>query len=174
MVIPRKASSAARRSRGGAPGFVTRATFGLSSSRTAAPLATGVAMRSLGVCAPAFLGALVLAGSPLSAQRKELTVLAGANYSGATGGNLAKSQSRSGFLGGLSLRLPRSSQVSFQTEFLVVQRRLSGERAPSSAPPIQVGPISDAARLLYAEVPLMIRFQRGYSTERVMRPFLTL
>ena len=131
-------------------------------------------MRSLGVCAPAFLGALVLAGSPLSAQRKELTVLAGANYSGATGGNLAKSQSRSGFLGGLSLRLPRSSQVSFQTEFLVVQRRLSGERAPSSAPPIQVGPISDAARLLYAEIPLMFRFQRGYSTERAMRPFLTL
>src|SRR5436190_1157027 len=89
--MPRKASSAARRSRGGAPGFVTRATFGLSSSRTAAPLATGVAMRSLGVCAPAFLGALVLAGSPLS-----------------------------------------------------------------------------------AEIRLMFRFQRGYSTERAMRPFLTL
>ena len=64
--------------------------------------------------------------------------------------------------------------MSFETQFLVVQRRLSGERAPSSAPPIQVGPISDAARLLYAEIPLMFRFQRGYSTERPMRPFLTL
>jgi hypothetical protein len=131
-------------------------------------------MRSLGVYAPAIVGALVLAGSPLSAQRKELTVLAGANYSGATGGSLAKSQSRSGFLGGISLRLPRSSQVSFETQFLVVQRRLSGQRAPSSAPLVEVGPISDAPKLLYAEIPLMLRFQQGYSTERPMRPFLTL
>src|ERR1051325_8514718 len=116
MVMPRKASSAASRSRDGPPGFVARTAFGLSSARTASLLATGVAMRSLGVCALALLGALVPAGSPLSAQRKELTLLAGANYSGATGGNLAKSQSRSGFLGGLSFRLPRTSQVSFQTD----------------------------------------------------------
>jgi outer membrane protein with beta-barrel domain len=131
-------------------------------------------MRSLGVCAPAVLTALVLAGSPLSAQRKELTVLAGANYSGATGGNLYKTQSQSGFLGGLSFRLPRSAQVSFQPEFLVIWRRLSGERAPSTLPPVQVGPISDAAKLLYAEIPLMLRFQRGYSSERPVRPFLTV
>jgi len=131
-------------------------------------------MRSLGSCAPAVLAALVLAGSPLSAQRKELTVLAGANFSGATGGNLYKTQSQSGFLGGLSFRIPRSAQVSVQAEFLVIERRLYGERAPSTLPPIQVGPISDGAKLVYAEVPVMLRFQRGYSTERPVRPFLTL
>lgn len=133
-------------------------------------------MRSLGVCAPAVVAALVLAGSssPLSAQRKELALLAGANYSGATGGNFYKSQSQSGFLAGVSLRMPRSAQVSIQAEFLVVERRLFGERAPSTLPPIQVGPISDGAKLFYAEIPLMLRFQRGFSTQRPVRPFLTL
>ena len=131
-------------------------------------------MRPLGWCAPAVLAVLLVGGSPLAAQRRELVVLAGVNYSGATGGNLDRSESRAGFLGGVSLRMPRSARVSFQTDFLVVERRLFGERAPSTLPPLQVGPISDAATLLYAEIPLTFRIQSGYSTVRPVRPFLVL
>jgi len=107
-------------------------------------------------------------------QRRELTLVAGGNYTGVTSGTLFKSESRTGFQAGLSLRSPRSSRFSFQSELLLVQRRIYGERAPSNLDPLQVGPISDAAKLLYAQVPLLLRFQHGYSTERPVRPFLVL
>jgi hypothetical protein len=131
-------------------------------------------MRPFGWCATAVLAALVAGRSPLAAQRRELTVIAGMNYSGATGGNFQKTESRAGFLAGVSLRMPRSARVSFQTEFLLVERRLFGQRAPSTLPPLQVGPISDAAKLLYAEIPITLRFQRGYSTLKPVRPFFVL
>ncbi len=109
---------------------------------------------------------------PLEAQRRELTLLAGSNYTGASGGNVFKSTARQGFLGGVSLRMPRSAKFSFQSEIILIKRNLFGERAPSSEPPLLAGPKSDDARLLYAQIPLLLRFQRGYSTEHPVRPFL--
>lgn len=111
---------------------------------------------------------------PLPAQRRELALVAGGNYSGATGSNLARSTSRLGYQAGVSLRMPRSARFSFQAEFLLVQRKLLGERAPSSEPPLLAGPKSDDAKLLYAQVPFLLRFQRGFSTVHPVRPFLTL
>ncbi|NOT08016.1 MAG: outer membrane beta-barrel protein [Gemmatimonadales bacterium] len=108
------------------------------------------------------------------AQRQELAVVAGATYTGATGPRLHKTQSLPGFMAGLSLRLPRSPQISFQSEFLISQRRFTGSRAPSTEDPLLVGPQSDAQNLIYALVPLGLRFQQGYSTERPVRPFLSL
>jgi hypothetical protein len=118
--------------------------------------------------------AVTLSGGPLAAQRREVAVVAGVNYTGATGGDLAKSQGRAGFLAGVSIRLPRTSRFSFQTEFLVVERRVYGERPPSTQSPTLVGPKSDAARLFYAQIPLLLRFQQGYSAVRPVRPFLVL
>jgi hypothetical protein len=125
---------------------------------------------------PAFLLVLSAAGAaaPLAAQRRELTLLAGGNFSGASGGGIDKSQARAGFQAGLSLRMPRSPMLSFQTEVLVVQRRLFAERAPSTLPSQQVGPRSDAPNLIFAQIPLLLRIQRGYSTRRPVRPFLLL
>lgn len=107
-------------------------------------------------------------------QRRELTLVAGGNYTGVTSGTLFKSESRTGFQAGLSLRSPRSARFSFQSELLLVQRRVYGERAPSNQNPLLVGPISDAANLLYVQVPLLLRFQHGYSAQRPVRPFLVL
>jgi hypothetical protein len=126
------------------------------------------------------LTVLVLAGGAGAAvpealaQRRELTVVVGGNYTGVTSSTLFKSESRTGFQGGISLRIPRSPRFSFQSELLLVQRRIYGERAQSSQNPLLVGPISDAANLLYAQIPLLLRFQHGYSTERPVRPFLVL
>jgi hypothetical protein len=131
-------------------------------------------MRLSGALIPVLGLAVSLAGSPLAAQRRELTFLMGANLTGATGPKLFKSASRSGFLGGVSLRMPRSARVSFETELLLVQHRLSGARAPSTAPPVTVGPLSDAPNLLYVQIPMLLRFQQGYSSERPVRPFLQL
>jgi len=113
-------------------------------------------------------------GGPLAAQRREIAVTAGVNYSGATGGGLSKSTPKMGFLAGVSIRLPRTSRFSFQTEFLIVERRLLGERPPSTQSPTFVGPRTDFARLFYAQVPLLLRFQQGYSAVRPVRPFLVL
>jgi len=113
-------------------------------------------------------------GTRLSAQRKELTLIGGATYSRASGPNLSRTQGRAGFLGGLSLRLPRSAQVSFQSEFRVTQRRLFGERAPSTLPPIQSGPRTDEPNIIYGEVAVLFRMQQGYSMQRPIRPFLLL
>lgn len=118
--------------------------------------------------------AVIFCGGPLAAQRREVALVAGVNYSGATGGGLTKSRAQTGFLAGISLRLPRTDRFSFQTEFLVVERRLYGERAPSTQDPRFVGPRTDAARLFYAQVPLVLRFQQGYSAVRPVRPFLVL
>jgi hypothetical protein len=112
--------------------------------------------------------------APAWAQRRELTALAGGTFTGATGGNFETMQARPGFVAGVSLRLPRTSQFSLETQALVVQRRLFGQRPPSSQPPLQAGPLADAANLLYLEVPLLLRFQRGYSTVRPVRPYFTL
>jgi hypothetical protein len=105
------------------------------------------------------------------AQRKELAIVAGGNYSNVTGGSVFKSTARSGFQFGLSFRSPRSPLISFQSELLVIQRRLYAERAPSTLPPLQAGPLADAANLVFAQIPLLLRLQRGYSTERSIRPF---
>ena len=118
--------------------------------------------------------AVIFCGGPLAAQRREVAVVAGVNYTGATGGSLAKSTAQMGFVAGASLRLPRTARFSFQTEFLVIERRVTGERVPSTLSPTLAGPKSDAARLFYAQVPLLLRFQRGYSAVRPVRPFLVL
>jgi hypothetical protein len=113
-------------------------------------------------------------GATLSAQRRELTLVAGANLSGASGGSVASSKSRTGFQAGLSLRFPRGPTLSFQTELLVSQRRFFGEREENNLPPTLAGPRSDAANMLYAQIPLLLRLQKGYSTQRPVRPFLAL
>jgi hypothetical protein len=118
--------------------------------------------------------AMTVSGGGLAAQRREVAVVAGVNYTGATGGSLAKSKAQTGFLAGASLRLPRTARFSFQTEFLVVERRVYGERAPSTNSPTLAGPKTDFARLFYAQIPLLLRFQQGYSAVRPVRPFLVL
>lgn len=119
--------------------------------------------------------AIGAAGSPLAAQRRELTLFAGGNFSGAAGGGrIDQSEARAGFQVGLSLRMPRSSMLSFQTELLLVQRRLYAARAPSTRPSREVGPRSDAPNLLFAQIPLLLRIQKGYSTVRPLRPFLVI
>ena len=121
---------------------------------------------------------LVLSGiaavSPLAAQRRELTMLFGGTLTGASGDNLATTRARGGFAAGVSLRLPRSSQFSLETQALFVQRRLFGQRPATTAPPLAAGPLADAASLSYLEVPIMLRFQRGYSMVRPVRPYLTV
>ncbi|HEU5218118.1 MAG TPA: porin family protein [Gemmatimonadales bacterium] len=124
-------------------------------------------MRAVSVSAVLLLLSAGPAVAPLAAQRQELTLLAGGNFSGASGDRVAKSTARTGFQVGLSLRLPRSPMLSFQTELLVIQRRFLAERASTSQ-----GPRSDAPNLLYAQIPLLMRVQRGYSTQRPLRPFL--
>jgi hypothetical protein len=109
--------------------------------------------------------------APLAAQRRELAVIAGGNYSSASGGRIDHAEAHMGFQGGLSLRLPRSPMLSFQIDFLLVQRRFFAARAPSTLPSSQVGPRSDAPNILFAQVPLLLRFQKGYSTERPIRPY---
>lgn len=124
-----------------------------------------------GVLTLALAGATAL---PVSAQRRELALTMAATYTGATGPLLEKTSGKMGFMAGIQLRLPRSARFSFQSEFLVVHRRLIGERAPSSLPPSLVGPEADFARLTYLEVPLMLRFQRAYSLDAPIRPFLVV
>lgn len=124
----------------------------------------------------ASLLALVVCGAvvPAVAQRRELSFVAGGTLSGATGNNLAEVHERPGFVAGLSIRLRRTSEFSLQTDLLVVQRRLLGRRPPSTQPPLQVGPLTDAADLVFVQVPLLLRFQRAASPTRAMRPWLVL
>jgi len=128
------------------------------------------------VTVSAFLLTLTVAatGSPLAAQRRELTLLAGGNLSGATGPRVARSESRVGFQGGLSLRMPRTSTVSFQVELLLVRHRFYAERATPSQSSVILGPKSDAPSILYAKLPILLRLQKGFSTERPIRPFLLI
>jgi len=112
-------------------------------------------------------------GAPLQAQRREFAFLAGANLSSASGPQVEVSEARAGFYLGASLRLPRSARFSLQTDLLVVGRRFYGERAPSTENPLLIGPFSDAAALTYVQLGMQARFQRGYSTVRPVRPFLT-
>ena len=120
------------------------------------------------------LGFSCLLSLPAAAQRRELTLLAGGTLSSASGTYLANVEKRPGFVVGLSLRLPRTARFSLESQLLVVQHRLFGERAASDNPPLQTGPLSDAANLLYLEIPILLRFQQGYSTLRPVRPYLTL
>jgi hypothetical protein len=112
--------------------------------------------------------------APAMAQRKELTLLAGGTLTGASSGNLEHVQARPGFVAGLSVRLPRAARFSLETQALVIQRRLFGQRPPTTQPPLQAGPLADAANLWYIEVPILLRFQQGYSMVRPLRPYLTL
>lgn len=117
------------------------------------------------------VAAILAAASPLAAQRKELTVFGGANLSGASGADIASSESRTGWQFGANIRLPHSPRLSFQAGLVVVQRRFAAARAPSTLPPLIVGPRQDEPELLFAQIPLMLRFERGYSTERPVRPY---
>ena len=123
-------------------------------------------------------GVLVLtAGLAISqgaAQRRELTVIAGGTFSGASGDNLDKQEIRPGFTAGISLRIPRTSRFSLETQLLVTQRHLFGQRPPSSSIPQVTGPFAEDANLLFVEAPILIRFQQGYSTARLFRPFFQL
>ena len=110
--------------------------------------------------------------SQLRAQRRELTLLAGSTLSGASGDHLDQLTKQAGFAAGLSLRLPRSPQFSLQTELLIVQHRLRGQRPSGNAPPLAVGPFADAANLWFVNIPVLLRFQRGYSSRRPIRPYL--
>lgn len=131
-------------------------------------------MRAAPISALLLVLSICTAAAPLVAQRRELTLLVGGNLSGASGGRIAKSESRTGFQGGLSVRLPRSAMIYFQPEVLLVQRRFYAERTPSAQSAQLVGPFSDAPSMLYVQIPLLMRIQRGYSTERTVRPFLVL
>ena len=111
---------------------------------------------------------------PALAQRRELTVLGGGNLSGATGPNLFRGQTRAGFVGGLSLRLPRTPRFSVQTELLIARHQLFGQRAATTQPPLQAGLLADEAQLLSLEIPVLLRFQRGYSQLLPVRPFMVL
>jgi hypothetical protein len=115
-----------------------------------------------------------LVSAPLAAQRKEVSVLAGGTLSGATGNYLASVDKRPGFAAGFSIRLPRTPQFSLESQLLLIQHRLQGQRPTSGNPPLQTGPLSDAANLLYLEVPILLRFQRGYSSQRPLRPYFSL
>ena len=120
--------------------------------------------------------ALVLSAGvvPALAQRRELSFVAGGTLSGATGNNLAEVHERPGFVAGVSIRLRRTSEFSLQPELLMVQRRLMGRRPPSTQPPLQVGPLTDAADLVFLQVPLLLRFQRSATPRRAVRPWLTV
>jgi len=124
--------------------------------------------------AVALLGLTCLLAASAGAQRRELTFLAGGTLSGASGGALSEVDQRTGLAGGLSLRLPRSPRFSLETQLLAVQKRLVGQREPSTAPPIQVGPRSDDINLWYIEADILLRVQRGYSTMHPVRPFFQL
>jgi outer membrane protein with beta-barrel domain len=124
--------------------------------------------------AVSLFGLVCLAVTPALAQRRELTAFAGGTLSGATGNYLASVEKRPGFALGLGLRIPRSPRFSFETQLLVVQHRLLGQRAGSTNPPLQTGPLADAANLLYVEIPVLLRLQQGYSTVRPVRPYLVL
>jgi hypothetical protein len=121
-----------------------------------------------------FLLVLSAVSAPLSAQRREVAVIAGGNFSSASGGRIDHAEAHMGFQGGLSLRIPRTPKLSVQVEFLLIQRRFFAARAPSTLPSSQVGPRSDAPNILFAQVPLLLRFQRGYSTERPIRPYFVV
>jgi hypothetical protein len=116
---------------------------------------------------------LAAAASPLAAQRRELALLAGPNLSGATGDAIVRQASHAGYYAGFALRLPRSPQLSVQTDFTILQRSLYAERARSTLDPVLVGPFSDDARLTYAQLGIQARIQRGYSMVQPVRPFLT-
>lgn len=131
-------------------------------------------MRAATFSAPALAIAVALLVSPLAAQRRELAIVAGPNLTGASGGGVVKSTARSGFVAGLSLRIPRSDRFSFQTELLLVQHRLKGERGPSNLTPVESGPVSDDANLFYAQLPMLLRFQRGYRSDATLRPFFVV
>jgi hypothetical protein len=105
----------------------------------------------------------------LQAQPRELTLVAGANLSGASGPVVGRSEARSGFQAGLSLRFARGPRLSLQSEVMLVQRRIYGERGPGSP-----GPISDAANLLYFQIPVLFRFQQEPGAGRGVRPFLVV
>ena len=112
--------------------------------------------------------------TPALAQRKELTLLAGGTLSGASSGNLDELQARPGFVAGVSLRLPRTARFSLETQALVIQRRMFGQRPATTQPALQAGPLTDAPSLWFIEVPILLRFQQGYSTVRPVRPYLSL
>jgi hypothetical protein len=120
------------------------------------------------------VSALLLVPGIAEAQRRELSFLAGATYTRASAPLLSNVTGHLGFLGGLSLRLPRGQRLAMEVDFLVVHRRLTGERAPSTAPPAFAGPEADFAKLTFVEIPLMFRFQEPYRTYRPVRPFLLL
>jgi hypothetical protein len=119
------------------------------------------------------VGSLLLA-HPSEAQRRELSFLAGGTYTRASGPLLAAVSGHAGLLAGMTLRLPRGQRVAMEMDFLVVHRRLTGERDPSTAPPAFAGPEADFAKLTFFEIPLMLRFQEPYRTYRPVRPFLFL
>jgi hypothetical protein len=121
----------------------------------------------------ALVWALLLA-HPSEAQRRELSFLAGGTYTRASGPVLAGVSGHAGLLAGMSFRLPRGHRVAMEVDFLVVHRRLTGERDPSTVPPTFAGPEADFAKLTFFEIPVMIRFQEPYRTYRPVRPFLVL
>jgi hypothetical protein len=108
------------------------------------------------------------------AQRRELSFLAGGTFSKASGSLLTNVAGHAGVLAGMTVRLPRGQRLAMEVDFLIVHRRLTGERAPSTAPPAFAGPEADFAKLTFVEIPLMFRFQEPYRTYRPVRPFLFL
>jgi hypothetical protein len=108
------------------------------------------------------------------AQRRELSFLAGATYTGATGPLLDDVSGHVGVVGGMTLRLPRGHRIAMEVDFLIVHRRITGERSPTTAPPAFAGPEADFAKVTFLEIPLMFRFQEPYRSYRPVRPFLLL
>jgi len=117
---------------------------------------------------------LMLLTCPAEAQRREMSVLLGGTYSGASGPLLASVSEHTGFLGGITLRLPRSHRISLEADFLIVHHRLTGTRFPSDLPVEFAGPESDYAKVTFVEIPLMFRLQEPYRSFSPVRPFLQL
>jgi len=111
---------------------------------------------------------------PAVAQHRELSFRAGGTLSGATGGNLGTVHERPGFVAGLSLRFQRTQEFAIQGDLLVIQRRVLGRLPAGTQPSLLTGPLTDAANLLFLQVPLLLRFQRRYALGRSVRPWLVI
>jgi hypothetical protein len=131
-------------------------------------------MRVWQVRAVGALALAVLHSGSSEAQRREVSFLAGGTYSSASGSLLTNVTGHAGVLAGMTVRLPRGQRLAMEVDFLIVHRRLTGERAPSTAPPAFAGPEADFAKLTFVEIPLMFRFQEPYRAYRPVRPFLFL
>lgn len=130
-------------------------------------------MRAARSLTPVLAVALGLAPM-LPAQTPRIGIVAGANLTGTTGGNVEQMDSRPGFLAGAAFRRRANNRVMFEAQVLGVLHRFYGKRPASTLPPVQAGPQADEASLFYLEVPLTLRFEQEQTDAHPLRPFLVV